>query len=183
MPFSCASMGTRRFALSMGISQACYVRWLGHEDASADCTCPVPADAFDVIAAHELRRPPSLAEVVLAAPLFMFSTEQSEHGVPPQLHSGVYLLWNRIDYCEVHHHQINEALYVGKGDVAVRLRRHYQTKAFPEEIVFVTHLDLPNRLAKYVEQLLLDLYDMPMNTHENLGRSHLRNCWDDNLLD
>ncbi|WP_156389439.1 hypothetical protein [Brevundimonas sp. Root1423] len=40
-------------------------------------------------------------------------------------------------------------------------------------MIYVTHLILPNRIAKYVEQLLLDLYDFPYNKRENYGSKRL----------
>ena len=38
-----------------------------------------------------------------------------------------------------------------------------------EMLVYFTYVELPNRIAKYVEQLLLDTYELPLNISENRG--------------
>jgi hypothetical protein len=66
------------------------------------------------------------------------------------------------------------ALYVGKGMIEQRLLQHWKDKDFSEEmLVYWTSLEMPNRQAKYVEQLLLDLYKFPHNKSENEGRGLL----------
>jgi hypothetical protein len=62
------------------------------------------------------------------------------------------------------------ALYVGKGRVKKRIFEHAKNKGFTEgRIVYFTFVNISNRKAKYVEQLLLDLYDFPLNKSENRG--------------
>ncbi|MBJ7415973.1 MAG: hypothetical protein JHC88_11075 [Niveispirillum sp.] len=41
---------------------------------------------------------------------------------------GVYILWHKNDYCPKHDLFHMKGLYVGKGDVAKRLRNHWKTK-------------------------------------------------------
>ena len=62
------------------------------------------------------------------------------------------------------------ALYVGKGQIGRRLLAHWKNKDFSEEmLVYWTFIELPNRQAKYCEQLLLDLYRAPLNKNEISG--------------
>jgi hypothetical protein len=64
------------------------------------------------------------------------------------------------------------ALYIGKGYIGKRLRSHWKQKDFSEEkLVYWTFLILPNRQAKYCEQLLLDLYKPARNEYEVPGLS------------
>ncbi len=83
---------------------------------------------------------------------------------------GVYLLWHKDDFCAAHELFHMRALYVGKGHVERRLLKHWEEKDFTEElIVYWTFVEMPNRQAKYCEQLLLDLYFFPFNKSENPG--------------
>jgi hypothetical protein len=62
------------------------------------------------------------------------------------------------------------ALYVGKGRIGTRLRDHWKRKDFSEALlVYFTYVELSNRMSKYLEQLLLDVYDLPFNKSENPG--------------
>jgi hypothetical protein len=84
---------------------------------------------------------------------------------------GVYVLWHKDDYCEVHEQFHMRALYVGKGQIGRRLLSHWKNKDFSEEmLVYWTFLELPNRLAKYYEQLMLDVYKTPLNVAEVTGK-------------
>ncbi len=74
------------------------------------------------------------------------------------------------DYCAEHELFHCSALYVGKGRVKARIFEHAQKKDFGDaELVYFTYLEMPNRQAKYIEQLLLDLYHIPLNKAENPG--------------
>lgn len=83
---------------------------------------------------------------------------------------GLYVLWHKDDYCATHDMFHMRALYVGKGYVQRRLLKHWQEKDFSEELlVYWTFIEMPNRQAKFCEQLLLDLYRFPFNRSENPG--------------
>lgn len=83
---------------------------------------------------------------------------------------GVYVLWHKDDYCEIHGMFHMRALYVGKGQIGKRLLAHWKEKNFSEEmLVYWTFLEMPNREAKYCEQLLLDTYRAPLNKAESIG--------------
>lgn len=83
---------------------------------------------------------------------------------------GVYVLWHKDDYCDVHEMFHMSGLYVGKGHIGKRLLSHWKNKDFSEEmLVYWSFLELPNRQAKYCEQLLLDSYHVPLNKAEMTG--------------
>jgi hypothetical protein len=87
---------------------------------------------------------------------------------------GIYVLWHKNDYCADHELFHMSALYIGKGAIPFRLRSHWQFKSFAEQqLVYWTYVELPNRQAKYVEQLLLDTYSIPFNVSENPGTHRL----------
>lgn len=66
------------------------------------------------------------------------------------------------------------SLYVGKGNFLRRLISNWKTKPTHNEmLVYVTHVPLSNRVAKYIEQLLLDIFDFPYNKAENPGTRRL----------
>jgi hypothetical protein len=88
--------------------------------------------------------------------------------------SGIYMLWEKDDYCPIHDLYHCRALYVGKGAVEQRIKSHSESKRpLEDSITYFTYMALENRKAKYVEQLILDLYDIPMNSAENLGSLRL----------
>ncbi|HCP82406.1 MAG TPA: hypothetical protein DIT67_12810 [Octadecabacter sp.] len=67
-----------------------------------------------------------------------------------------------------------QALYVGKGDANKRLRHHWKTKNTEEQmLIYFTFFPCENRKAKYIELLLLDIYDLPLNKSENSGTATL----------
>lgn len=87
---------------------------------------------------------------------------------------GIYVLWHKDDYCDIHNTFHMRALYVGKGQIARRLLAHWKKKDFSEEmLVYWTYLEMPNRQAKYCEQLLLDIYNVPLNKAESAGKLSL----------
>ena len=66
------------------------------------------------------------------------------------------------------------ARYVGKGAFSSRIRRHWAKQPTSErDLTYFTYASLPNRLAKYAEQLILDCYDIPWNRAENSGKGLL----------
>ncbi|MBD1208922.1 MAG: hypothetical protein H9535_10850 [Ignavibacteria bacterium] len=87
---------------------------------------------------------------------------------------GVYFLWHKDDYCPTHELFHMKCLYVGKGLVLRRIINHFLVKDFSAEmLVYFTYLEMPNRQAKYVEQLILDIYNIPHNHSEKTGTEKL----------
>lgn len=85
---------------------------------------------------------------------------------------GVYIIWRQADYCSEHDAEHLRAFYVGKAgsSIEARLKVHQMNKQVNK--ILMTEVSIwqgPNRLAKYLEQLLLDLYFFPLNGHEMRG--------------
>lgn len=98
--------------------------------------------------------------------------------------SGLYFLWRKDACCPEHELFHMRALYVGKGVFSRRFRRHWQAQpTLDVQLVYFTYVELPNRLAKYAEQLVLDCYDMPLNRAENAGRGRLCAYFTQNEVD
>lgn len=88
--------------------------------------------------------------------------------------SGVYILWERDDYCATHEIFHCSALYVGKGAIQTRLISHSKCKRPNEsDITYFSYFPTSNRTAKYIEQLILDIYHLPLNENENTGQDAL----------
>lgn len=87
---------------------------------------------------------------------------------------GIYFLWHKDSYCDKHDMFHMKCLYVGKGQILKRIINHFKTKDFSEEmLVYFTYFTMPNRHSKYIEQLILDTYDIPNNAYENKGSNKL----------
>ncbi|NRD26332.1 hypothetical protein [Frigoribacterium sp. VKM Ac-2836] len=90
--------------------------------------------------------------------------------------SGVYVLWRAIGFCDVHDKEVYDAVYVGKTGIGIgtRLRRHLEAKRLGNGMpVEVTTWRGSNRQAKFVEQLLLDIFAFEANRQENPGTARL----------
>ena len=141
------------------------------------CSCGEPTKAFDEIAAREMRV--QLRLDVLVRENIAWYCDRSLDDVLVGLwglgrRSGLYLLWHKNDYCSVHELFHMKALYVGKGRFSARMRRHWEKQPTEEQqLIYFTFAELPNRIAKYAEQLILDLYDLPLNRSEKRGRATL----------
>lgn len=138
-----------------------------------DCCCGALPPEFDEILQRETRFPWTLAQLCCSNILWFVEdagpTERDCSGV-----EGVYLLWHKDGWCATHELNHMRSLYVGKGRFYPRMYDHWRTKDFSrEQSVYWTLVEMPNRQAKYVEQLLLDLFDFPFNKAECRGMSRL----------
>jgi hypothetical protein len=88
---------------------------------------------------------------------------------------GLYLLWHKDGWCPKHELFHLRGLYVGKGRIGARLFARWRDKDFSAQdgLVYWTYVEMLNRQAKYIEQLLLDLYAFPMNKSEMRGKDPL----------
>lgn len=87
---------------------------------------------------------------------------------------GVYILWHKNEYCVEHDLFHMKGLYVGKGRIQKRIADHFFKKEFSDEmLIYFTYLELPNRISKYIEQLMLDTFRIPYNKNENTGKENL----------
>lgn len=137
-----------------------------------ECCCGVEGHEFNEIIGVETKIKVSALDLAHSNMGWFCGFDDLKNGNwPISKNGGVYLLWEKNDYCPEHERFHAKALYVGKGYVKKRIFNHAKNKGFTEEdIVYFTFLDIPNRQAKYIEQLLLDLYDFPLNKSENPGR-------------
>jgi hypothetical protein len=144
---------------------------------TCDCQCGKADRHFDVVAARELRNPKRLDDVCRQNVGWYCDKSLGEESVgrwPFMGRSGLYFLWHKDDYCAQHERFHMKALYVGKGAFSARIRSHFWAKDTSEQmLVYFTFAEMPNRLAKYTEQLLLDLYKLPLNKTENPGQGRL----------
>jgi hypothetical protein len=144
---------------------------------TCECRCGVSNGEFDAIIARETRFPLRLNDICRARIGWYSDKSLDDSGVGGwglARRSGLYFLWHKDDYCARHERFHMRALYVGKGGFAKRLRAHWQGKDTSDEmLVYFSFVELENRVAKYVEQLLLDLYQFPLNTAENPGQVRL----------
>ncbi len=97
---------------------------------------------------------------------------------------GLYFLWYKDDYCDTHHLFHFKCLYVGKGSAAKRIAAHWSNKELETEgLVYFTFFKCQNRIAKYLEQLILDVYDVPFNKNEKKGKKKLCGYFTQNEVD
>lgn len=144
-------------------------------------------EAFDLVATQELREPIKLEEICREnigwytdkSIADSYIGEWDLKGL-----SGLYFLWHKDDYCTLHDRFHMSALYVGKGSIPQRLQRHWANQPTEEAmIVYFTYAVLPNRIAKYVEQLILDCYNILFNRAENPGKLTLCAYFDQSEVD
>lgn len=150
---------------------------------SCGCTCfdGARSGEFDRAVKRELRTGPRLADIVRSHVGWYLDGEEGLatrdvdalglRGV-----SGVYILWRQADYCNMHDAEHLMAEYVGKAgrSVPTRLVRHQREK--PINGALTTEISLwkcSNRIAKYLEQALLDHFHFPQNRSEMIGSRRL----------
>ena len=94
--------------------------------------------------------------------------------------TGVYHLWIDEDYCVDHSTRKMLCVYAGKGVVDKRVKSHIKEKwTEVDERLILTFYECENRIAKYIEQLFLDLYSFHLNSEENKGKEYLKTIWDE----
>lgn len=141
------------------------------------CNCGEVDTTFDTIAAGELVDPPRLFDICRSNIGWYTDRSIAGHHLDAwrlKARSGLYILWHKDDYCAEHAMFHMRALYVGKGAFGARMRSHWANKPTAEQmLIYFTCVELPNRMSKYVEQLLLDCYNFKLNESENGGRGTL----------
>lgn len=94
--------------------------------------------------------------------------------------TGLYHLWTHFEHCDDHGTHSMLCVYVGKGVAEVRIDSHVRNKWPSTELeMYVSFTEMPNRLAKYYEQLFLDKYNFLLNVSENTGSEKLYAVWDE----
>jgi hypothetical protein len=141
------------------------------------CRCGVTGDLFDRALVTETTLDLRLADLLEHSGT-EWLTPRGLDGLNPrgsfrQAH-GVYVLWKQEGYCPEHEREHMTAQYAGQGRVPDRVYNHWLCKRIDAELaVYATTWYGPTRLAKYLEQLLLDIYDFPLNVAENRGDRRL----------
>lgn len=145
------------------------------EDCS--CECNQVESAFDEIVRAELAEKVTLDHLTRCNIGWFSDQSLGDSGLSDwslTVNTGLYILWHKDGFCDNHGLYHMRALYVGKGHIGRRLSSHMSLKDFADEmLIYFTYVKLPNRMAKYFEQLLLDVFDLPFNKNENRGRRRL----------
>lgn len=141
------------------------------------CDCGEQLQEFDQLCSNEITVSVPLQQLTHANIGWFSDQSVCEHCIEEwglEKKEGLYILWHKDDYCVRHEMFHMRALYVGKGRIGSRLKSHWKNKDFSEELlVYFTYVELSNRLSKYIEQLLLDVYHFPYNKAENAGTATL----------
>lgn len=158
-----------------------------------DCQCGrVNHEEFNKVVAGELAAPVTLAEMadtgycVPFAPWALRELEEIQLPLGQVLADlgrkvGVYIVWLSHSECGDHLGKVcMEAVYVGKGSGKGRLMSHFREERFANnELYSLTFYECSNRIAKYLEQALLDSYNFQYNSDENHGVVTLYTVWDE----
>jgi hypothetical protein len=167
-----------------------------------ECECPEdPYVEFDAICRAELAQSvPAhimINEVSFAHPFELTGSQSAPRVVEAvglklsqQIQSwagkfGVYHIWT-CDHAHTvcHKHDTLEmtCVYVGKGPITVRLPDHVKERLSINQRYFISFYECKNRIAKYLEQLFLDIYQIPLNSAECFGTKELIGYWKDTLV-
>ncbi len=145
-----------------------------HCFSECDCSCRDQLGAFNKTVFEETKIEVTLQELTHSNISWYTDRSMDDSGLSGMLINepyGVYILWHKNDYCNVHDRFHMKALYAGKGNPKRRLTHHWETKNTADEmLIYFSFFPCRNRISKYLEQLLLDTYDFPMNRSENKGK-------------
>jgi len=164
-----------------------------HVDSS--CSCPRDDySSFDSICRQELTNKMITADAIVNHSKFCTSFQLDTISVEDQGNlqlrdflfglndkAGIYHIWIEEAYCYEHNRYAMLGVYVGKGvDALERIMAHVKENKLPQTELFgVSFFECDNRIAKYLEQLFLDVYKFHINKNENHGDQHLYACWDE----
>jgi len=154
-----------------------------------DFPCQSPDyDDFNKIASAELSQPIDANELVNMSEFCMMIPVDNDFVVGDLNHklylktlkgqSGLYHLWTEYENCDDHGTHTMLCAYVGKGPPNTRIAEHIKKKWPRGILLYATFTKINNRLAKYYEQLFLDVYQFDLNTAENSGSIKLFAVWD-----
>lgn len=139
------------------------------------CCCGSEGVEFDKVISSETKFGVTMRQIIhTRIGWFCGADDPTIRGWDIRNNGGVYILWDRDDYCATHEFFHCSALYVGKGAIQTRLISHAKRKRPQEdEITYFSYFPTSNRAAKYIEQLILDTYHLPLNENENTGQGTL----------
>ena len=144
---------------------------------------------FDELCSEELKKPVTASEIInkspyctiipISADLQLEELETSDYLKTLHGKMGLYHLWVDYDDCDDHEMYTMKCVYVGKGFAQQRIDSHIKDKFPNKDSLYVSFFECSNRLAKYLEQLFLDLYFFDLNKAENYGEETLYAVWDE----
>ncbi|MHA2774828.1 hypothetical protein ACXZ7F_26595 [Vibrio harveyi] len=143
-------------------------------------------EKFDKIIENELINPITLSEIVNDSHCVnsMINVRGEDENFPlGNIYSGlkgkfgVYAFWTYRSDFENGNEQMFKCQYIGKGYIDRRLKDNLEKKWKDMQSMYFTFFECKNRLAKYIEQLILDCYDIPYNKAENPGEGELVALW------
>lgn len=142
------------------------------------CSCNNGDTEFDIVIKSELQLPITLKDIIHSNIAWYVDKEHVHSHMMNEWfkehEEGIYFLWYKDEYCAKHNLFHFTSLYVGKGIIAKRVAKHWLEKEFGTDgIVYITYFKCKNRIAKYIEQLTLDVYDIPFNKNEKCGKKKL----------
>lgn len=157
------------------------------EDHAFPCQNP-GYDEFDTLARMELASPTDASSLVNHSYYCMKIPVDESFAVgdlnsklflkPLRDRAGLYQLWIDHENCDDHDTYTMLCVYVGKGPPTTRVDIHIKDR-WPKIVdLYMTFTPMSNRLAKYYEQLFLDVYQFHLNRAENSGSNLLYAVWD-----
>ncbi|UOE86755.1 hypothetical protein [Vibrio splendidus] len=84
---------------------------------------------------------------------------------------GIYMIWEVVENISHQNSYKLECVYVGKGHVEDRMLVHNGKMSSNQCDFFISFYQCKNRIAKYLEQLILDLYPVRLNKAENTAKT------------
>jgi hypothetical protein len=150
--------------------------------------CQNPAYEFDRLASQELKNPPTAEEIISHSEFCAFVPLDEAMQLGNLTHKdylkglnskvGLYQMWINHENCTDHDTYTMLCVYVGKGMAESRMLQHIKNKWPNVTELYVTFYECSNRMAKYLEQLFMDIYNFHLNDNENPGIEQLFAVWD-----
>jgi len=108
--------------------------------------------------------------------------------------AGVYTVWEPVDKCSYCDKLKLKLIYAGKAGETTkagalgRLKSHLKSKFSNHEEIHIVFFPCINRIAKYYEQAILDVYNTKFNEQENPGTDTMyifikNDTWDGTYAD
>ena len=88
---------------------------------------------------------------------------------------GVYMIWEVVENIVYENNYKLECVYVGKGHVEDRMLVHKKKMSSNQCDFFISFYECENRIAKYLEQVILDFYRTRLNKAENTAKTNVNN--------
>jgi hypothetical protein len=106
-------------------------------DGLCTCSCHTTFPDFDTTIAKETNFGITLEDLCRSSIGWFGDKSVGDHLIREwdiEKTDGVYLLWHKDGYCAIHEMFHMRCLYVGKGNIPLRLIDHWKKKDFSEEL-------------------------------------------------